>query len=136
METTKANNATHTQGEWTFVVKEEWPFGFRIDASAKCLLSVDSLAHSTVQKTFADCMDGVGFNGADRIEVVASLKEQAANIRLMSAAPALLAQCIAWERWFAELKQRSDVNIANEIDRYHGKRIEATRAAIAKATSS
>lgn len=57
------------------------------------------------------------------------------DARLIAAAPDLLAACKAWEDYFDRLDAESDPTDAMVIVRrqFHAKRLDATRAAIAKA---
>jgi hypothetical protein len=81
----------HTPGPWEFIQVEVWPFGVRVVAGSNVILHQDAFAHSTAQKSRADCEDGIGFEPEDIGTVQDAIREQDANARLIAAAPDLLA---------------------------------------------
>lgn len=68
---------------------------------------------------------------------VAEVHSGKENARLIAAAPDLLEALREWDEYMNELDRTSDPNdpIAIMRKRYHGKRTERTRAAIAKAVN-
>ena len=124
----------HTPGPWHLQLVEEWPFGVKVLAGEKEILSQSAFCHSSEQKTRRDCELGIGFEYKNdtfttRAEAVASIKEQDANARLIAAAPELLEKCEKIVAWLDRL-----ANQANEADaKNYRKTAEDVRKTIHKA---
>ncbi len=86
---------THSAAPWTFRQLDKWPFQRVItDANGIELLKLHPIACSTSSKTLEAHRAGDGFTGDQRSEVVEALATERANLRMMAAAPKLLAALI------------------------------------------
>lgn len=76
--------------KWIFEKINKWPWGCRIvDEFGREIIKVDGAAHATGQKTRADYEDAVGFPARQRPNIVAMIRQQESEVRLMAAAPQL-----------------------------------------------
>ena len=66
---------------WELHEIHKFPFGYEIRAGDETIIRIDCLAHSSSQRTFADCMDAVGFPASDRERIIAHLLKQRENMR-------------------------------------------------------
>lgn len=83
----------HTPGPWVLEMQEVRPHRIIIRAGDKEILTQDMYAHSSVQRTLADCLAAIGFPASERASIIAALQEQIANACLIAAAPDLLEAC-------------------------------------------
>jgi hypothetical protein len=80
-----------TPGPWHLELIGSWPFGVRVTANGKEIMSQSAHCLSSVQRTRRDCEMGEGFpvRGATKAEAKRAIAEQDANARLIAAAPEL-----------------------------------------------
>lgn len=115
-------SAGHTPGPW---VIEEEPLRIEVCAGDYAVVSQHRYAYcSTHMGSIADVMSGRGFDPEDRPEVIAGNARQMADLRLIAAAPELLALVIQY---------RDDLHFPPAADSIE-RRLTAINAAIAKAT--
>lgn len=121
---------THTPGPWVLELQEVRPHRIVIRAGDREILSQDMYAHSSVQRTLADCLAAIGFPAAERASIIAALQEQVANARLIAAAPDLLEALNVFAGRYACPDSLSD----GATMTFTAADIRLARAAIAKAS--
>lgn len=129
-------DAKFTPGPWEVVPIELHPYGLRVQSSLtnEVILSQDSPAWSSKQRSREDNIAGVGFNGDARSEVVSMIERQAANAKLIAAAPELYeAAVVALHQWWNDCDRLGDATDQLRDDSPSAKAYRALEAALAKA---
>lgn len=104
----------HTPGPWTLSEPDAWPFDILITHGEDEVVTMRRHAHSTDQKTLADCLAAKGFDVDAKLPdfrreaVAAKIAEQRANARLIAAAPDLYEVAKGYEAWEADVIENAD----------------------------